>query len=400
MSLIEKAKNTLGVYVQVPFCASKCSFCNFSSQVAPLSVFDAYCRALLNEIEMLPRVYSREGIAPTLCTLKVDTVYFGGGTPSLLGSPRLRRLVQALRARFQFVDTSEVTLEAAPGSVDEAFCDSTLELGINRLSIGAQSFNDRELSSTGRLHSSAETQALVHTARRAGFSNISIDLMAGLPYQTKPSWLASVGEALKLEPEHISIYLFEVDEKSRLGSEVIHHGSHLHADTVPDDDFMAAAYEKAQELLAGQGYVQYEISNFALPGRESRHNQKYWRLEPYVGLGAGAHSFDGAHRWANVTEVETYQGNISRGDSPITEHRLLSAGEQLEEFFFLGLRQKNGVDLQTARRKWGELEVGQWEPKLSNLARQGWIDRRDDRIFLPASAYLVSNEIFQEFIVK
>lgn len=392
--------DTLGVYVQVPFCASKCSFCNFSSKVAPSSVYDAYCSALLTEVGMLPQVYAREEITPTLCDLMVDTVYFGGGTPSLLGAQRLHRIVHAMRARFQFSDSPEFTLEATPGSVDRAFCDSALEFGINRLSIGAQSFNNRELRSTGRLHSAEDTRVMVHTARQAGFKNISLDLIAGLPYQTNHSWLASVDDALRLEPGHISIYLFEVDEKSRLGNEVLRHGRHLHAEAVPGDDFMAAAYEQARELLACHGYVQYEISNFALPGRNSRHNQKYWRMDPYVGLGAGAHSFDGARRWANITAVETYQENVLRGDSPIAENRALSAREQLEEFFFLGLRQKDGVNLQTARRQWGDLEVGRWEPKLSALARQGWIDRRDDRICLPASAYLISNEIFQEFIME
>lgn len=391
---------TLGVYVQVPFCASKCSFCNFSSKVAPSSAFDSYCGALLNEVKSLPGIYAREGIEPTLCDLKVDTVYLGGGTPSLLGSQRLQQLVHGLRRLLHFASPTEFTLEATPGSVDGPFCTAALKMGINRLSIGAQSFNDRELRSTGRLHSAAETRALVQSARQAGFRNVSLDLIAGLPYQTQASWLESVGEALKLKPDHISIYLFEIDEKSRLGNEVMRHGSNLHAEAVPDEDFMAAAYEKAQELLAGAGYDQYEISNFSLPGCESRHNQRYWRLDPYVGIGAGAHSFDGVHRWANATSVETYQEKIDRGNSPIVENRALSGGEQMEEFFFLGLRQKVGVDLQWARQQWGDVEVGRWEPKLSALAREGWINRRADRISLPASAFLVSNEIFQEFLLE
>ncbi|HLY63631.1 MAG TPA: radical SAM family heme chaperone HemW [Terriglobia bacterium] len=392
--------DTLGLYVQVPFCASKCSFCNFSSKVAPSSAFDAYCGALLSEVKSLPRFYAPAGLRRCLFELNVDTIYFGGGTPSLLGIQRLEQLIFALRERFHFADHTEFTLEATPGSVDEAFCNAALELGINRLSIGAQSFNDQELRSTGRLHSAADTSALIQTARRAGFKNVSLDLIVGLPYQTKPSWHESIIEALKLRTDHLSIYLFEIDEKSRLGNEVIRHGSHLHAAAVPDDDFMAAAYEQAQGLLTGEGYAQYEISNFALPGFESLHNQKYWRMEPYLGIGAGAHSFDGAHRWANVTSVEIYQEKIGLGDSPIVEKRVLSVEEQLEEFFFLGLRQRDGVDLDWARRKWGEAQVGRWEPKLRTLAKEGWIDRRVDRIFLPAGAYLVSNEIFQEFLVE
>ncbi len=391
--------NTLGLYVQVPFCASKCSFCNFSSKVAPQSVFDAYCGALEGEITSLPLIYARDGIAISVFNFKVDTLYFGGGTPSLLGAERLQRLVHVLREHFQLTDSPEFTMEVTPGSADDAFCHAAQALGINRLSIGAQTFDDEELKSTGRLHTSEETRDLVRRARHAGFKNICLDLVAGLPLQTESSWLRSVHEALQLEPEHISIYLFEVDEKSRLGAEVLKEGTRYHASSVPNDDFMADAYESAVELLGRAGYIQYEISNFARPGRESRHNRKYWQMMPYVGLGAGAHSFDGARRWSNEAVVETYEQRMARGESPIRETRVLSAEEQLEEFFFLGLRQKDGVDLQVARRQWGETELHRWDAKLSALARDGWIEWRADRIVVPQDAYLVSNEIFQEFLL-
>src|SRR5579859_2889061 len=390
--------DTLGIYVQIPFCASKCSFCNFSSKVAPQSVFDPYCDALEKEIASLPLNYAHTGIQPAICDLAVDTLYFGGGTPSLLGGQRLQKIVTALRDRFKFIGAPEFTIEVTPGSVDAQLFSIAPELGINRLSIGAQSFDDRELKAVGRLHSSVETRNLVHMARREGFINISLDLIAGMPFQTESSWLASVGAALDLRPEHVSIYLFEVDQKSRLGSEVLNHGTNFHAEAVPDDDFMAAAYEMAQKLLAGAGYIQYEISNFAQPSYESRHNQKYWQLKPYIGLGAGAHSFDGGQRWENETAVEGYQKRVNCAQSPIAEARVLSIDEQLEEFFFLGLRQKDGVDLKVARRQWGESKLSQWEPRLSALARDGWIERSVDRVALPVGAYLISNEIFQEFL--
>ena len=377
---------TLGIYVQVPFCSSKCSFCNFSSKVAPQNVFDAYCDALEKEIASLSLYYEGKGILPAICDRPVDTIYFGGGTPSLLGAERLRRIVHALRTRFKFTDSPEFTIEVTPGSMDDYLLSVAPELGINRLSIGAQSFNDRELNAVGRLHTSAETREIVIGARLAGFKNIGLDLIAGMPFQTESSWLASVKAALDLRPEHISIYLFEVDQKSRLGAEVLKHGTRFHAGTVPDDDFMAGAYETAQELLAGAGYIHYEISNFALPHFESRHNQKYWQLKPYIGLGAGAHSFDGARRWENETVVETYQEKVTCVQSPIAEARVLSTDEQLEEFFFLGLRQRDGVDLQVARRQWGASKLDQWEPRLSALARDGWIERRVDRVALPAGA--------------
>ncbi|MGD0695454.1 MAG: radical SAM family heme chaperone HemW [Terriglobia bacterium] len=390
--------DNLGLYIQVPFCASKCTFCNFSSKVVPASAFDAYCEALGIEVANLPSIYERAGILTTICELSADSVYFGGGTPSLLGVERLRMLVDALRARFHFSHSPEFTLEVTPGSADERFLAAAREMGINRLSVGAQTFEDRELRAVGRLHTSRDTRELVRSARRAGFTNISLDLIAGLPYQTESSWRASLGAALDLEPEHISVYLFEIDEKSRLGAEIMQEGGRYHSATVPDDDFMADAYELARRMLLDAGYVQYEISNFALPGWESRHNQKYWRLEPYVGLGAGAHSFDGARRWANKTAVEIYQNQIARAESPIAEIREISPREQLEEFFFLGLRQKDGVHLAQAQRRWGDREVGRWESKLAALELDGWIERRSERITLRESAYLVSNEVFQEFV--
>ena len=392
--------DTLGIYVQIPFCASKCSFCNFSSKVAPQSVYDAYCDALEKEIARLPLDYAGKGILPAICDLAVDTLYLGGGTPSLLGAERLQQIVDALRGRFKFIESPEFTIEVTPGSVDDHLFAAAPALGINRLSIGAQSFNDRELNAVGRLHTSAETGELLGRARRAGFKNINLDLIAGLPFQTEASWLMSVKAALALKPEHISIYLFEVDQKSRLGAEVLKHGTQFHAAAVPDDDFMAAAYETAQKLLAGAGYIQYEISNFARSGCESRHNQKYWQLKPYVGLGAGAHSFDGVRRWENETAVETYQEKVTGSQSPVAEARVLSSDEQLEEFFFLGMRQRDGVDLQLARCKWGDRSLNRWEPRLAALALDGRIERHADRVSLPVGAYLISNEIFQEFLLE
>jgi oxygen-independent coproporphyrinogen-3 oxidase len=391
--------DTLGIYVQVPFCASKCSFCNFSSKVALPSVFDHYCATLENEIAALPSIYAEAGIAPEVCDLAVDSLYFGGGTPSLLGAERLRRLVQALRGRFRLADNPEFTIEVTPGSADDIFCSQALAIGFDRLSIGAQSFDDTELSSTGRLHTAAETGHLMRAARRSGYRNISLDLIAGIPLQTEMSWQRSVSQALELKPEHISMYLFEIDEKSRLGAEILKGGGHYHASSVPGDDFMAAAYQSAVKALSAAGYVQYEISNFALPGFESRHNKKYWQMKPYLGLGAGAHSFDGIRRWANETVVEKYQEMLAQNQSPIVTNRELTQVEQVEEFFFLGLRQKGGVDLAQARRLWGGAALGPWESKIAAMLEDGLVERQMDRISLAEEAYLVSNEIFQEFLL-
>lgn len=390
---------TLGVYLQVPFCASKCSFCNFSSRVGNPRAIAQYASALGSEIERLPEFYARSSVRADLLSLLVDSVYFGGGTPSLLGARELEEICAALRRRFRFAPSVEFTLEATPGSADQGFLELARALGISRLSVGAQSFDDRELRRVGRLHGAQEIRDLLLRARRAGIENLSLDLIAGLPGQTEASWQASVQSALALGPEHISIYLWEVDENSRLGAEVLAGGARYHAAAVPSEAFMADAYGAAQAALARAGYAQYEISNFARPGYESRHNRKYWRREPYAGLGAGAHSFDGAHRWANQTPAERYAALVEQGASPIADRRALTPTEQIEEFFFLGLRQREGVDVARARERWGREYLAPWEARIAALAGEGWLERRGAAVALPERTYLVSNEIFQEFLI-
>jgi len=389
---------TLGVYIQIPFCASKCSYCNFSTQVARAPVLDSYCHAAEGEVERLPGLYEAQGIGQGLLDLPVNTLYVGGGTPTIVGTERLAKVLRAVRRRFRLDTRLEFTLEVTPGSADAGFLARARTQGVNRLSIGAQAFSDQELSSVGRLHSAADTRELIRHARRAGFVNLSLDLIAGLPYQTENSWRESLRITAEIRPEHVSVYLFEVDEKSRLGSEVLRHGTRYHANTVRDENFLAEAYETARAFLRAKGYIQYEISNFALPGYASQHNQKYWSLEPYLGLGAGAHSFDGERRWANEATPEIYVDKLARGESPVAEVRLLSPEEQMQEFFFVGLRQSSGVDLELARRRWEASRVARWEPTISALAQKGWLERRENQIRLTEQAYLISNEVFQEFV--
>jgi len=391
--------NTLGVYIQIPFCGSKCSFCNFSSQVARDDAIGRHCQALEREIAEWDSLATSAGIASATLSLPVDTVYIGGGTPPIVGAERLKRIVAKLRERFEVEARCEFTLEVTPASADEDFLTRLRDWGANRLSIGAQSFSDPELRAVGRLHSAADTHETVARARRAGFSNISLDLIAGLPGQTEFSWQESLRAVECLRPEHVSVYIIEMDEKSRLGREVLRHGERYHASEVPDENFMADAYECARDFLAAAGYRQYEISNFALPGLESRHNRKYWRLEPYLGFGAGAHSFDGEWRWANEISSESYAQRVTRGEAPATEIRRLTTQDQIEEFFFLGLRQAEGVDLAEARGRWGNSSLGRWESVIAGFAGRGLLVRENDRIRLPDSALLVSNEVFQEFLL-
>ena len=389
---------SLGIYVQVPFCASKCSFCNFSSRVEPSSFFGRYCDALECEIDRLLVHYRALGLGEKVFTLPVDTVYFGGGTPPLVGADRLEKIVRALHGRFEMPCAVEFTLEVTPGSADPQFLVRALGMGMDRLSIGAQSFQDQELRAVGRLHSARDTQDLVRQARSAGFANLSIDLVAGLPHQTRESWRGSLEAVLRLAPQHISLYLFEIDEKSRLGREVMKHGRRYHATDVPGEEFMADAYEAGREWLRREGYIQYEISNFALPGYESRHNLKYWQLDPYLGLGAGAHSFGGANRWINLDFAESYINELTSGRTPVVDVHRLSPEEQVEEFFFLGLRQAEGVSLEDARKQWGEDLLGRWRGTIETLTQNGLLTTRGDNFRLAESAYLISNEVFQEFV--
>jgi oxygen-independent coproporphyrinogen-3 oxidase len=328
----------------------------------------------------------------------VDTVYFGGGTPPLLGVERLRSIVRSLHRRFQVQAAAEFTIELTPGSADIQFLAQAMSMGMNRLSIGAQTFEDQELRAVARLHSAADTRQLVGWARSVGFENISVDLVSGLPHQTPESWQRNLEAVLRLKPQHISLYLFEIDEKSRLGREVRQRGTRYHAPAVPSEDFMADAYEIGREVLGREGYIQYEISNFALPGYESRHNLKYWQLAPYVGLGAGAHSFDGMNRWANEGEARLYIDRLAGMRSPIAGVRKLSPEEQLEEFFFLGLRQVEGVSLDRARKQWGKDLVSRWQGRIETLTQDGLLTTAGDNIRLAETTYLVSNEIFQEFV--
>jgi oxygen-independent coproporphyrinogen-3 oxidase len=353
---------------------------------------------LQREAEGWRRQLNVRGVPDEFFGKSVDSAYLGGGTPSLLGAERLALVVGVLRENLRWADDIEFTLETTPGSAGADLLEAFLGLGINRLSIGAQTFDDRELGSTGRLHTVNDTVDLVNQARRAGFRNIGLDLIAGLPYQSAESFKRSLEAVSRLRPEHISLYLFEVDEKSRLGREVVHGGERYHAASVPRDEFMADAYETGCEFLARDGYRQYEISNFALPGFESRHNRKYWQLAPYLGLGAGAHSFDGEHRWSNQIDVRKYLATLESDAAPVEEFHELTAAEEIEEFFFLGLRQVEGVDLAGARQHWGAEYLNPWEKKIETLDREGWVIREGEQLRLARHAFLVSNEIFQEFV--
>ena len=281
----------------------------------------------------------------------IDTVYFGGGTPSLLAPSALAKILATLERTCRFA-TPEITLEADPETITSEKAKSWRAAGFNRISLGVQSFNDRELQATGRMHRRADVDRAAEILRAAAFDNISMDLIAGLPHQTRESWEHSVAEILRLRPEHISIYMLEIDEGSHLGKESLAGGARYSAAAIPPDDTQAEFYESACANLAAAGYDHYEISNWALPGRRSRHNLKYWQRDAYLGLGAGAHSFDGATRWANAHDSARYVASIEQGASPREQIEPVAPEQALEEEFFLGLRQLDGIDLARIERQY------------------------------------------------
>jgi oxygen-independent coproporphyrinogen-3 oxidase len=319
----------------------------------------------------------------------VDTAYFGGGTPSLLDPDGLRRILDAIRANFDS-KLEEVTLEADPETITPAKAVAWRDAGFDRISMGVQSFSDAELKAAGRMHRRDDVHTASRILRDSGFRNLSFDLIAGLPYQTDESWSDSVGQLLALRPEHISIYMMEIDEGSRLGLEVLQGGTRYSASALPTDDAMAEFYERACGQLDAAGYEHYEISNWALSGFESRHNLKYWRREPYFGFGAGAHSFNGSQRWANAHDPASYAKTINEGRFCVEQLETVSSGQSLEEELFLGLRQLAGIDLAGIEEKYG----ASLRPRVEELRAQGLLEWHGTRLRLAPDRLTVSNEVF------
>src|ERR1035437_6525862 len=367
--------SSLGVYISVPFCRAKCTYCNFASGVfgagpSGSARMDWYVERVC--AEMRGARVAAERIGADLPGL-VDTVFFGGGTPSLLSAEQMRRLFETLRGEFEVAAGAEVTLECAPGQLGEETLGEMLRQGMNRVSFGVQSFVDREAKAVGRLHTRKMCLSEIGRLRAAGVGNINVDLIAGLPRQTAASWRESVETAIESEVPHVSVYMLEVDEESRLGREMLGAGKKYGASEVPSEDEIADWYGAACEWLEAAGVKQYEISNFAREGHASRHNMKYWRREPYVGYGLDAHSMlrtgAGAVRWANWDDLERYEvqgsrfkagakgeGLVQLGSdrAPEPEIELVGNEKAFEEALFLGLRMNVGVDLEALRAEFGE----------------------------------------------
>jgi oxygen-independent coproporphyrinogen III oxidase len=368
-----------GIYIQVPFCQTKCTYCNFHTGVFAPSIYEPYSAAVAREIDMRAR-----DSWPAF-----DTAYFGGGTPSLLAPEHLARIFDALRREFSCAIV-EATLEADPETITREKAVAWREIGFNRISLGAQSFDDVELRAAGRKHRSAEIFSAVEYLREAGIDNISLDLIAGLPHQTPESWEHSLNGLLQISPRHVSVYLMEIDEGSHLGKEVLAGGARYSADAVPSDDEMAASYERTCARLPDAGFEHYEISNWARPGFRSRHNLKYWQREPYLGLGAGAHSFDGTRRWANNHDPRAYVETLEKGALPAEQTEDVTPQQALEEEIFLGLRQLDGIELAKFSGPTGHSIL----ERIGELRAQGLVVVADGRVRLAPDRVAISNEVF------
>lgn len=373
-----------GVYLHIPFCKSRCCYCDFATDVYRDSgAVERYVTALANEIE----VFAGE---KALTDVATDTVYLGGGTPSLLSPEQIERILTSVQGRFDVAADVEITMEMNPATVTRETLAAYKRLGINRASFGVQTFNERELKLLARGHDADDARQTFRLLREAGFENISFDLIAGLPDQTLDDWSRNLDEAIVMNPEHLSLYLLEIHQGTPL-AEQLRSGRR----PPPDEELAAEMYEMMIDRLAAAGYEQYEISNFAKPGFESRHNTKYWRLDPVYGFGVSAHSFDGFERYANERDTANYVELIEKSATTEVYRERINAAS---EFVFLGLRLNTGVSLAEYRERFTIDLEEKYSEELERLRDHGLIDFFDDKLRLTRKGMLYSNEVFEVFI--
>ena len=406
----------LGVYISVPFCRMKCSYCNFASGVFARASIERYVERLCADIRGVENTAADAGGA---LERRVVSVYLGGGTPTILEPSHLEKIFAALREQFEVENRAEITVECAPGSLTAEMVEALVRVGVNRVSLGVQSFVDREAAAVGRQHTKAVVLEDIDRLRAAGISNISVDLIAGLPHQTAGSWRQSLDDTVATGVPHVSVYMLEVDEDSRLGRELIAGGTRYHAHFVPDDDLVADLYTRACTELDAAGITQYEISNFARPGFESKHNLKYWTRQPYIGFGLDAHSMLQADPYlllgkgtAQVNDsaacmlegVDADAVRLATADSldeylsgAQVQHSVISNSGALEETFFLGLRLNRGVDLKAVAARFGAI-AETVSSAIADLEAEGLLERGGTTVRLTPRGRLLSNEVFQRFI--
>lgn len=372
-----------GVYIHIPFCKSRCSYCDFATDIYRSAAWARrYVDVLCAEIEAFDSGgETRPG---------ADTIYFGGGTPSLLKPTQIEKILNAIDLKFEISDSPEITMEMNPATVTPQSLARYRALGVNRASFGVQTFDDRALKLLARGHDSNDARQTFAMLRDAGFDNISFDLIAGLPGQTLENWNKNLDEAIAMQPEHLSLYLLEIHEGTPLAEQV-----RTGRQPTPDDDLAAQMYELMLDGLEAAGYAQYEISNFAKPGFESRHNSKYWQLQPVYGFGVSAHSFDGRQRYANERDTARYVEMIEQSNSAEVMREDIDLAS---EFVFLGLRMEGGIDLEGYRDLFGHELSSCYNGQLMELASSGLVEFTSGRMRLTRKGKLFSNEVFEVFV--
>lgn len=379
---MKSKKPTLGLYLHIPFCRSKCAYCDFYSLAGQEARMDDYQRALLCHLEEA---------APQAAAYTVDTIYFGGGTPSFYGEKRLQELLRAVKRVYSVDRKAEITMEANPDSVSLSMLKRLRKAGFNRLSLGVQSACDEELTALSRPHTFAQAEQAVAWARQAKWKNLSLDLIYGLPGQDLAGWQETVEHVLKLEPEHLSAYGLKVEEGTPLARRV------AEGETLPDDEVQANCYLWTVERLAQAGYEQYEISNFAKSGFPSRHNSRYWLTQPYMGFGPGAHSDFGSRRYSFVRDLEQYIHGVLDGGAVLDENDPISSRERAQEYLMLRLRTARGVEREEYRQQFLQ-SFDPLEERLLELEAHGLAQRSEGRWRLTPEGFLVSNQIISDLL--
>ena len=401
--MVVDADKTLGLYISIPFCRSKCTYCNFASGVYPASEQERYVDRVIQDMAASRDWAAQMGV---VLPRNVDTIYLGGGTPSLLSAEVIAKLFSAIRSNFSILPCAEITVECAPGQLADAALEALVAMEVNRVSLGVQSFVDREAHSSGRLHSRVIVANDLARLRSRGITNLNADLIAGLAGQTIASWQESLEVLINSGVPHASIYMLEVDEDSRLGREMLAGGVRYHAELVPSDETIARMYSMAIEQLAAVGLEQYEISNFSRPGFESRHNLRYWQRRPYLGLGLDASSMLRTAPDYNKPSELPYVLRASTDDDLNAylngnfqpETAWLSPKSQHAEAWFLGLRMNAGVEVTQIEREFGSEAVEAALRVIPQLERDGLVIYADGRVVLTAQGRLLSNEVFQAFL--
>lgn len=376
---------SFGVYIHIPFCRTKCNYCHFVIRPWKAGTAERYCKALLREIERF--------FAQVSWNEEADSIYFGGGTPSLVPVEHIDGILSACRRLFPLSSDCEISLESNPGTLTADKAASYRELGINRVSIGAQSFDDKVLAAIGRDHTGDQVDESVAVLRESGIENLNLDIMLGLPEQTAEGWNRDLDRSTALSPTHISVYMLDLDSKSPL-----YHCIAKGRCTVPDDDLVSDLYLRTREHFADHGYEQYEISNFARPGCQCRHNLKYWQREPVLGFGVGSHSYDGRYRYANFGGMNAYLEAVESDKTPVEWRKPVDASQALEETLFLGLRLNRGLDWHRVRQKYDSSQLETFESSVKEMSARGLLEWQDSVIRLTPRGMLLSNEVFQRFV--